>query len=194
MLEKSDKIDYKGIFEEIYSKHLHKVQFYAHNYIQDWDNAKSIANDVFTTIWIEHERIDFNRDILPYLFVLTKHKSLNFLKKLKNEREYISHISGQLSEMELNYQSLEKSDFSIFFSKDIYETLESAIAEMSDKVRSTFLLSRFENLKYEEIAGREGISIKTVEYRISVALRILRKKFIDYLPIVLGYLLLSLCL
>ena len=65
---------------------------------------------------------------------------------------------------------------------------------MPQKIKNSFCLNRFGNLKYEEIAKLDGVTVKTVEYRISVALRILRKKFKDYLPLFLGYLVVLLCL
>jgi RNA polymerase sigma-70 factor (ECF subfamily) len=46
-------------------------------------------------------------------------------------------------------------------------------------------MSRFEELRYQEIANRLGLSVKTVENQMSKALRILRVKLADYLPLLL---------
>ena len=55
---------------------------------------------------------------------------------------------------------------------------------MKEPVRSAFHLSRFCNMTNEEVAKELGISVKTVEYRISSALRILKKNLRDFIPVV----------
>jgi RNA polymerase sigma-70 factor (ECF subfamily) len=194
MIEEPSDIQYKLVFEEIYALHLHKVQFFANNYVQDWDNAKSISNEVFTSIWDNRSKIDFNRDMLPYLLVVTRNKCLNVLKKQKTEREFLKYSGNQITENELNYLSLENPSSTILYSKEIKRIFGESLQLMNDKIKNTFCLNRFGNLNYEEIAKLEGVTVKTVEYRISVALRVLRIKFKDYLPIYLGYLFILLCL
>ena len=51
--------------------------------------------------------------------------------------------------------------------------------------RTIFQLSRFEELKYREIAERLEISLKTVENQMGKALKLLRMKLIDFLPFTL---------
>jgi RNA polymerase sigma-70 factor, ECF subfamily len=48
-----------------------------------------------------------------------------------------------------------------------------------------FKLSRFEELKYQEIADQLEISIKTVENHMGKALKIMREQLRDYLPLVI---------
>jgi len=57
--------------------------------------------------------------------------------------------------------------------------LETALARMPESARITLMMNRLENLTYEEIAQRLGISIKAVEKRMSIALKFLREK-IEY--------------
>jgi RNA polymerase sigma-70 factor (ECF subfamily) len=56
---------------------------------------------------------------------------------------------------------------------------------LPEQCRLVFKLSRFEELKYSEIAQQLGISIKTVENHMGKALKIMREQLKDYLPIVL---------
>ena len=49
-------------------------------------------------------------------------------------------------------------------------------------------MSRFDDLKYQEIADRLGLSVKTVENQMGKALRILREELRDYLPLLLIFL------
>jgi RNA polymerase sigma-70 factor (ECF subfamily) len=51
------------------------------------------------------------------------------------------------------------------------------------------MMNRFEGLKYAEIAVKLGISVKTVESQMSKALKILREKLIDYLGMIILFIL-----
>ncbi|MNV92364.1 RNA polymerase sigma factor SigV [compost metagenome] len=63
--------------------------------------------------------------------------------------------------------------------------LRAALIELPEQCRTIFQMSRFEELKYREIAEQLGISSKTVENQIGKALRILRLKLADFLTLVL---------
>lgn len=68
---------------------------------------------------------------------------------------------------------------------DLKEKLQHALNELPERCRTIFQLSRFEELKYHEIASELGISIKTVEAQMGKALRILRVKLVDFLPLII---------
>jgi RNA polymerase sigma-70 factor (ECF subfamily) len=46
-------------------------------------------------------------------------------------------------------------------------------------------MSRFDELKYREIADKLGISVKTVENQMGKALKLLREKLVDFLVFIL---------
>ena len=51
--------------------------------------------------------------------------------------------------------------------------------------RIVFQMSRFEELKYREIADALGLSVKTVENQMGKALKIVREELKDYLPLLI---------
>ena len=63
--------------------------------------------------------------------------------------------------------------------------LSNALRELPEQCRTIFQLSRFEELKYREIAVQLGISEKTVENQMGKALKILRMKLVDFLPLII---------
>ncbi len=73
--------------------------------------------------------------------------------------------------------------------KELEENLDKAMKELPEQCRTIFQMSRFEELKYLEIAAKLGISVKTVENQMGKALRILRLKLVDFLPTMLVLLL-----
>ena len=68
--------------------------------------------------------------------------------------------------------------------KSYAKKIDRAIAKLPDDIRETFLLSRFEELHYKEISERLTLSVKTVESRITKALKILRVELQDYIAII----------
>lgn len=177
-----------ALFEEIYSEHLHKIQFFAYNYLQDFDASKCLAHEVFTAIWESWDAIDFEREILPYLMTLTKNRCLNILRQKKVCQKFEDFSKNRNKEC-LNYLSLQDSSSTSLYSQEVEELLKRTMDKMPDKVRRTFFLNRFQGLKYKEIAEIEGVSVKAIEFRIMSALKVLRIRFKDYLPFLLGYLL-----
>jgi len=181
--------DFEDLFDEIYTSFLHKVQFYANSYLHDTEAAKNVTQEVFVYIWENRDIIDFERDPLPYILVLARNRCLNFLRRNKVERRF-QEFSKSKDKESLNYLTLLDSSEKLY-SRDVENILNSAMSKMSESVRATFYLNRFENMKYKEIAEKQGISVKTVEFRIMSALKILRVKFKDYLKLFLGLLLIN---
>jgi len=66
--------------------------------------------------------------------------------------------------------------------------IAEALNELPQQCRTIFQMSRFEELKYKEIAIHLGISVKTVENQMGKALKIMRVKLADFLPLVILWL------
>ena len=67
-------------------------------------------------------------------------------------------------------------------SKELEQQFREALNELPEQCRTVFQLSRFEELKYREIADKLDISVKTVENHMGKALKLLRLKLVDFLP------------
>lgn len=86
---------------------------------------------------------------------------------------------------------MEIADFEVTFESDTFTESElqtkinNALGKLPEKCRQVFQLSRFEELKYKEIAKKLNISVKTVEAQMSKALKILREELKDYIIVVL---------
>jgi RNA polymerase sigma-70 factor (ECF subfamily) len=170
----------KRFFEETYSSHLRKVQFYAYNYLLDHTEAKSVAQDVFLTLWENLENIDTQRDILPYLIVIAKFKCMKVLRRKEYHRKWCDSSGAKKTRHTLSYEALHDFTSTYLYHDEIMELVGKSLEQMPAPVKDTFILSREKNMKNSEIALTQMISIKTVEYRINCALKILRKNLRDY--------------
>ncbi len=64
----------------------------------------------------------------------------------------------------------------------------SGQVDLPENYRQAFEMNRFQDMTYKEIASHLNISSKTVDYRIQQALKILRIKLKDYMPLLIGLL------
>lgn len=179
---------YSVIFEECYKGNFHKIRSFVQGYLHDYDSAKCVAQETFVVLWENRERVDFNESLLPYLFFIAKNKSLNILNKEESKRKYCNYSIEHTRET-LDISALTHSSSTSVYTKEIQDITLKTINRLPDKVRETFLLCREKNMKYSEIALEQNISVKTVEYRISMALKEFRRDLKDYLPFFIGYLL-----
>jgi RNA polymerase sigma-70 factor (ECF subfamily) len=111
------------------------------------------------------------------LFTAVKNESLKQLRHLNVENQQRENVSG-LSIVELNPD--ETID-----QKELREELNKAINDLPDKCREIFAMSRFDQLKYSEIADILGISVKTVETQMGRALKKLREQLAHLILIIL---------
>ena len=169
-LQKGDKLAYKQLFIKYYSP----LCEYASQYISDED-SEDLVQDLMLFIWETKENLVIETSLKSYLFISTKHRCLNAIKKnLYHERVH-NVIYDKLKDQ------FEDPDY--YLVNELTENINKAISELPDTYRETFTLSRFGEQTNVQIAGKLNVSVKTVEYRISQALKILRVKLKDYLPL-----------
>lgn len=165
-------------FKKCYDSFFKNVVAFANYYLHDVESAKNIAQDTFISFWENIDKVDKSKSILPYLLFICKNKALNLLEKENSKHKYNDYF--QKFEIEINIKALRSSSLETVLKNEVESIISYALSILSKDVRHTFYLSRYDGLKNREIADRLGISIKTVEYRISSALRVLRKAFEEY--------------
>ena len=124
--------------------------------------AEDVVQEIFTRLWQNRNRYTIRKSFKAYLYRMANNLIIDLHRKRKHETDYLSQFESK--------QNLARNDHI-----DLSIDVESAVNKLPEKLRSVFILSRFEDLKYTEIARVCGISIKAVESRIGRALRILRE-------------------
>ena len=168
------------VFEEVFKTHFKALHSYAYTILKDDVIAEEMVQNVFFKVWDKKVQADIETSLKAYLYRAVYHESLNYLKhqKVKSAHQvYAMHStehSVNLAEKKLLHKELESK-------------LQSAINDLPEQCRTIFQLSRFEQLKYREIADTLGLSIKTVENQMGKALKILRLKLVEFLPTVIWF-------
>ncbi|HZL12232.1 MAG TPA: RNA polymerase sigma-70 factor [Prolixibacteraceae bacterium] len=170
----------KKAYEEVYNEFFGVLYHLSINYLHDEKVAEEIVQDTFLKLWEIKETLNDQTNIKNFLYTITKNNCLNYLRNQKISLKHQENI--KYLEMQFNYEALDKLG-NYFQFEELRDKIEESILKLPAEVIETFKLSRFEELSYKEIAARQNISIKTVEARISKALRILRVELKDYLPL-----------
>lgn len=177
LLKNGDKTE----FEEIYLEFFDVLFAISFQYTSDKSVAEGIVQDTFLKLWEVRESLLPQTNIKNFLYTLAKNMCLNHLRDQKAIWKHLDQV--KYHEYEYAIESLNRIGEDYFEFKELSEKVEQAIEKLPDDLKIVFKMSRFEDLKYREIAEKLQISEKTVEARITKALKILRKELKDYLPV-----------
>jgi RNA polymerase sigma-70 factor, ECF subfamily len=164
----------KEDFETLFRAEFKGLCFFAQKYVKDFDAAREIVQDSFINLWEKHASIDPSRSVKSYLTTTIHNKCHNYLRDNKK-------FNTNLLEIENLIEISEISDNDILVEQELRKTIQQAIEDLPEKCREIFVLNRYENLKYQEIADKLGISVKTVEAQMSKALQHMRLRLAGYL-------------
>ncbi len=143
---------YKRSFKDYYSP---LCQF-AFNILSDQDEAEEIVQNVFYKWWEKRESLEITQSIKSYLYKSVHNASLNRLKHENIKDNYKQYNATQID----NNPMYATENLHL---KEMEMELYKAIESLPEQCRRVFKLSRFEELKYAEIANQLEISIKRVE-------------------------------
>lgn len=162
------------VFEGVFREHYGALCQYANNLLRDPDDAEEEVQALFLAFWERRETILISTSLKAYLFRSVHNRCLNRIKHLSIRDEHRQHVSYV-------GEAPSRSPMDELAGQELSERIEEAMKQLPEQCRRVFYLSRFEELRYNEIAERLGISAKTVENQIGKALRILRIELADFL-------------
>ena len=171
----------KAAYEEIYNDFFGVIYHLSLQYLHNEKISEEIVQDSFMKLWEIRDTLNEQFNIRNFLYTITKNNCLNYLRNQKIALRHQENI--KYLEMQFNYEALEKLGNYLEF-EALREKIDQAIAALPEEIRETFLLSRFDELHYKQIAEKQSISIKTVEARMTKALRTLRHELKDYLSVI----------
>ena len=110
-----------------------------------------------------------------YLFTSIHNRALNILNKKENKNFAENYFYQEMQALttEIDFYQL----------KELNQHIQQAITSLPPSYKEAFIMHRFKNMSYKEIAKQLNVSPKTIDYRIQQALKILRAELKDYLPL-----------
>ncbi|TDB68283.1 RNA polymerase sigma-70 factor [Arundinibacter roseus] len=169
----------ESAFEQVFRTYYERLCQYATSLLKDGDEAEEMVQTVFLTIWEKRADLEITLSLKAYLYRAVHNHCLNRIKHYgvrEAHRDYSLYVQphGQDSVAEAIY------------GQELEERIERAVRKLPEQCQLVFRMSRFEEMKYQEIADHLGLSIKTIENQIGKALRILRQELADYLPVLVA--------
>jgi RNA polymerase sigma-70 factor (ECF subfamily) len=157
-------------FEALYKTYYNSLRNTAHNIIGDPEDAHDVVQEVFLKLWKKKESMQNVMHEKAYLFRSVINASLSHLENKK----------PTVSTENIPKETSESSTASID-SRELEIKIHRALKSLPPKCRTIFALSRFEDMKYKEIAEQLGVSVKTVENQMGIALKKMRADLSPYL-------------
>ena len=127
-----------------------------------WKMPKEIVQEVMLWLWENRGDLIIESSLNQYLFKMTYRRVLNHLtrEQVKTKAEAAFYERTQAALCEVDYGRFEELD----------RKIKEAMAALPDSYREAFVMHRFKELSYKEIAEVLDVSPQTVAYRIQQAL------------------------
>jgi RNA polymerase sigma-70 factor (ECF subfamily) len=158
-----------GQFESLFRSSYVSLVRYAKTLIKDHDTAEEIVQDLFFRLWQDKEKLNIESSLNGYLFRSVHNKCLHYI-------EHNRVIERHAEEMSYSQSESQDSPSDILNYKELQEKIASILERLPERCGKIFTMSRFEGLKYSEIADKLSVSIKTVEANMGRALKEFRKE------------------
>lgn len=163
-LLESIQADDRIAFEIIYNRYWSKLYLSAFGILKDRQASEDIIQEIFTQLWVKRNTTQIET-LKSYLFTAIRFQVFKTIRNTKVRADLLSQIEQN---------NFDDSTKEYLIEKEINTLFDASIAELPDRCREIFILSRKEFLSVKEIAERLGISPKTVENQITIAIKKLR--------------------
>lgn len=174
LLDRLKRGDMKA-FDALFRKYYPLLCAYGCKFVRE-EIAEEIAQDTMLWLWEHREENIIRFSLVKYLLRTVYRKSLNRI-----EQEQVKQNAETCFYQEICENVLEESDLCEI--DDLSRKLREAIRNLPDNYRESFVMHRFKDMTYKEIAGELNVSVQTVNYRIGQALKLLYAALKDYLPV-----------
>ncbi len=166
-------------FEQLYNQYSAAVYANIFKMVRQQDLAEDILQDVFAVLWTSREKIDLAQSVGNWLFVVSYHKSLSFLKKRLREN-IVPAIGSAIADIPEEPEMDEQ-----FYSAQL-ELLNTAVGHLPLHKQRVFRLYHFENKTFDEIAQELNLSVSSVKFYLKQSRAFIRQYVGGHFPHAVG--------
>lgn len=156
----------EAVFRSVFDSYFKLLRNFLIYKFRNAERAEDTAQNAFVVLWENCGAIQ-PEQARSFLYTTAIRLSLNSIRhdKVVTNFELQSKPDGA---------HLESPEF-LLLEDELRKQLEKAINDLPERQRTVFLMNRFDNQSYTEIASALGLSVKAVEKRMHQALLSLRK-------------------
>lgn len=157
-------------FDELYFRYRDLLVRFVYARMKSVPISEEIVQEVFTTIWERRTTILIQKSFMAYIYTSVRYKTLDYIKSHSVTDQYIQEVLDRNTVIQTYTNTTEDSIY--------YEELQDAVDKAADllpkKAKEVFILSRIKHYSNKEIAEELNVSIETVKYHITYALKFMR--------------------
>ncbi len=174
----SIKLGDEKALEMLFHDYYEPLCQYAFSFLNDREDAEEVVQNSFVRIWEKRKEISIQTSAKAYLYRMIRNSCLNEIQhqKVKSQHQELTKMDSS---------GMEQASDAMAIRGELEQKIRFAMEKLPEQCRIVFSLSRFEELKYKEIAAQLNISVKTVENQMGKALKIMRQELKEYLPLIL---------
>ena len=177
-MDQQDKDIIKGLhkdcpnaMKQLFEMYYKPLCFYSMRYVVTMTIAEEIVSDVMYKIW-QNRHFAFRAETFrDYLYTATRNTSFNYLRQ---QQVYNKAITDNWAD-QVRSELIEETPLDTIITNEIKLKLNDLMETLPEQCRKAFIMSRVEDMSYDEIASKMDISSNTVKYHIKVALQKLRE-------------------
>ena len=156
-------------FDKFFKSHAKLLRNYLYYKFGDLNQAEDLVQDSFIKLWNNCSDVPLEK-AKSYIYTVATNLGISIARHQKVKFKYQNYITSRKNDI-----THESPEF-VMLEKEYMEKLKSAIADLPDRQREVFLLSRIDKKTYREIAELSNVSIKAIEKLMHKALLSLRNK------------------
>jgi RNA polymerase sigma-70 factor, ECF subfamily len=166
-------------FESIFKQYYNSLCCRVLLIVNDKEIAEDLVQDAFIKFWETNPVLLNTKSAPSYIARIAINNALMFLRRKKYEEKQLEFKPDKQEFVHSADEALKENETELRLAK--------ALAQLTPACRQIFVLSRYEEMSYKEIAEHLGISVKTVENQIGMALKILRSVLLSSLFLLVNY-------
>ncbi len=167
-------------FQQLVEKHQTMVINTCYGFLHNYQDAQDVAQEVFIEVYKSISKFRKEAKLSTWLYRISTNKSLNYIRDNKKRSWFQSLDYLFEKEKPVDDSNSSESPQDILENNEKLEIINQAIDKLAKNQKIAFVLYKYENLSYKEIAEVMKISLPSVESLLFRAKKNLQKTLVDY--------------